>query len=189
MQYPGVPFDSKVPSFPSRAEVLTYLQQFAEEHALLDKIHFNSKVTRIEPKQEANQRTLETVNNTVHTFDQIVVCNGHYTVPYHPTVQGLASNFRGQVLHSHNYRRPQPFYGKTVVVVGKGASGQDISLELMGVATRVYLVHADATATMAAESQDQRIHKPLIRCINSNGQIVFEDESTCQADTILFATG
>lgn len=36
----------------------------------------------------------------------------------------------GKVLHSHDYRYPEPFSGQSVVVLGAKASGLDISIEL-----------------------------------------------------------
>lgn len=42
----------------------------------------------------------------------------------------VAEDFPGKVTHSHDYRVPEPFAGQTVVIVGAGASAQDISREL-----------------------------------------------------------
>lgn len=36
----------------------------------------------------------------------------------------------GKVMHSHSYRSPEPFAHQSVVVLGAGASGVDISIEL-----------------------------------------------------------
>ncbi|KAK7040644.1 hypothetical protein SK128_018644, partial [Halocaridina rubra] len=44
-------------------------------------------------------------------------------------------------MHSHDYREASPFAGKRVMVLGAGASGLDISLELSAVAEHVYLSH------------------------------------------------
>ncbi len=48
-----------------------------------------------------------------------------------------------RVLHSHDYRTPEEFAGKTVALLGAGFSGLDISLELAvkGGAKKVYLVN------------------------------------------------
>lgn len=42
----------------------------------------------------------------------------------------LACPFSGKVMHSHSYRCPEPFAHQSVVVLGAGASGVDISFEL-----------------------------------------------------------
>ena len=42
-----------------------------------------------------------------------------------------------QVIHSHDYRTPEQFDGKRVVVIGIGNSGGDISVELSRRASQV----------------------------------------------------
>ena len=49
--------------------------------------------------------------------------------------------FTGQVIHSHNYRRPEDFKDRNVIILGGGASGTDISIELSASASSVYLAH------------------------------------------------
>ena len=71
----------------------------------------------------------------------------------------LDGTFKGQVLHSHYYRKPDPyagilppsqilvsrlpsadrFSGKSVLVVGAGASGTDLSYEIASVAAQISL--------------------------------------------------
>lgn len=47
------------------------------------------------------------------------------------------SEFEGEVRHSHTYRVPEPYQGKTVLISGGGPSGIDISYDLATVATKV----------------------------------------------------
>ncbi|NXT15955.1 FMO5 monooxygenase, partial [Prunella fulvescens] len=47
--------------------------------------------------------------------------------------------FEGCYLHSRDYKSPQPFMGKRVVVVGIGNSGIDIAVELSHTAKQVFL--------------------------------------------------
>ena len=70
------------------------------------------------------------------TYDALVVCNGHYSAPRCPEVQG-SDIFPGQVMHSHNYRHAEAFKGQTVVLVGASASGEDICREIAEVADKV----------------------------------------------------
>ena len=76
--------------------------------------------------------------NTEHTeqFDAVVVCNGHYSDPRIPNIPG-ADDFPGEQLHSHNFRTNHEFRGKTVVIMGASASGQDIAREIADVAKKV----------------------------------------------------
>jgi len=50
------------------------------------------------------------------------VATGHFNEPHLPQVPG-SSSYPGVQLHSHNYRRPEHYAGKTVAVVGASFSG------------------------------------------------------------------
>ena len=47
----------------------------------------------------------------------------------------------GRVLHSHDYRRPDAFVGKRVMVVGAAGSANDIAPEIATVAAEVIRAH------------------------------------------------
>uniref|UniRef100_A0A8D2MBX7 Flavin-containing monooxygenase n=1 Tax=Zonotrichia albicollis TaxID=44394 RepID=A0A8D2MBX7_ZONAL len=61
----------------------------------------------------------------------------------HPSMASLSlpglEKFEGCYLHSRDYKNPQPFFGKRVVVVGIGNSGIDIAVELSHTAKQVFL--------------------------------------------------
>lgn len=72
----------------------------------------------------------------VTEYDAVMVCNGHYNDPYMPTLAGQ-EKFKGQISHSHTYRKPEPFAGKRVLCIGAGPSGLDLALQISGVAEYV----------------------------------------------------
>lgn len=43
-------------------------------------------------------------------------------------------------MHSHDYRQPEPFEGKTILCLGAGASGIDIAIDLSSVARKVSFI-------------------------------------------------
>ena len=49
----------------------------------------------------------------------------------------LSGEFTGRVIHSHVYRFPEDFAGSRVLVIGGGASGTDIAMDLAGHAQHV----------------------------------------------------
>ena len=69
---------------------------------------------------------------------------GHYSVPRIPDLPGLES-FGGMIMHSHDYRTPEPFKNKTVAVLGAAASGSDIAIDICDWARKVYLCHNTPT--------------------------------------------
>jgi cation diffusion facilitator CzcD-associated flavoprotein CzcO len=57
----------------------------------------------------------------MQNYDAVVVATGRYNAPNVPAISGLEEwnkKFPGHLLHSRQYRRPQPFKGKTVLVIG-----------------------------------------------------------------------
>lgn len=66
-------------------------------------------------------------------------------MPLIPDIAGLREGvFKGQVVHSHEYRQPESFQDKTVLCLGAGQSGQDIALEMTPYARQasIYIVEA-----------------------------------------------
>ncbi len=70
-------------------------------------------------------------------FDGVMVCTGHHVTPLVPTFKDQ-HKFKGTILHSHSYKKPDGFEDKTVVVVGIGNSGGDAVVELSTVANKVF---------------------------------------------------
>lgn len=60
----------------------------------------------------------------------------HYSTPLVPKLEGM-KDFKGTVIHSHDYRVPDPFKDKFVVCLGGAASGQDICLDIASQAKQV----------------------------------------------------
>ncbi|MDQ0823778.1 dimethylaniline monooxygenase (N-oxide forming) [Arthrobacter sp. V1I7] len=122
-----LPKDSAL--FPSHEEIRAYLEAYAERFGVTSRIRFNSKVTAIEPMDAAEDPTWQVTldDGSSDVFDQVVVANGHQAVPTDPP---FAKDFTGTYLHSLNYRTPEPFTGKNVLVIGTGNSGLDIAADV-----------------------------------------------------------
>jgi cation diffusion facilitator CzcD-associated flavoprotein CzcO len=127
--YEDFPFPPGSPLYPDHVQVTAYLRAYAEHFAVMPHIRFNSPVTTVEPVDHAGQRTwrVEVSGQAAETFDAVVVASGHQNVPRHPP---FAGEFTGQYLHAHDYRVPEPFKGKKVLVVGIGNSACDIASDI-----------------------------------------------------------
>lgn len=73
-------------------------------------------------------------------FDAVLVCTGHHAEKKVPHFQGL-ENFKGKVVHSHDYKDDQGYRGKRVVIVGIGNSGGDCAVELSRQASQVRVTY------------------------------------------------
>ena len=51
-------------------------------------------------------------------FDALMVCNGHYSVPFIPHFDGI-EKFQGQQMHSHDYRKADQFKGKKCSIISR----------------------------------------------------------------------
>lgn len=52
------------------------------------------------------------INDSIETklFDAVMCCNGHYSCPRIPELPGR-DLYKGQILHSHDFRTPDTFKG------------------------------------------------------------------------------
>lgn len=81
------------------------------------------------------------VKKSVHfKFTVPVLHFRHYTSPSVPSFPG-EENFKGNVLHSHSFRHPEPYMGRKVLVLGCRPSGQDISIDVAKYAKSVVISH------------------------------------------------
>ncbi|CAG9463527.1 unnamed protein product [Pedinophyceae sp. YPF-701] len=212
MGYPDLPFhpmamgDRSVDPrrFCGHSEVLAYLEVYAERFDLLPLIRLGTKVVSCRPGSEegAHGRAWDVVTEGPggaterSRFDAVVVCNGHYFQPRLPDVE-VAEGFGGVVMHSHNYRNPEDFAGKVVLVLGASASGEDISRELTSSAAHVYLSArtwmnpqwGGDTAPTGDGGNLERVAN-LVR-VDADGTAHFADGSASARplDAVLYATG
>ena len=129
---PGLPFPGDPDGYPSRDEVIAYLEQYAERFEL--PIELNSAVRRL--TAENGRFVLEVDGKTIEA-DQVVVATGPFQTPYVPEVADRLSPKVFQT-HSTGYRKPSDVPGRTALVVGGGNTGFQIAKELSAT-HRVYL--------------------------------------------------
>lgn len=132
--YRDFPFPEGTPLYPSHEVVARYLQDYAAHFHLLDHIRFEAEVTAVEPLGPAARDgwRIRLASGDHADFDALVVATGHQALPAHPP---FAADFTGEYLHAHDYRVPEPFRGKDVLVVGAGNSALDIASDICPVTT------------------------------------------------------
>jgi putative flavoprotein involved in K+ transport len=121
---PGLPFPGNPDDYPTRDEVIAYLEQYAETFEL--PIELNSEVRRL--SREEGRFVLDIHGRRI-TADQVVVATGPFQTPFVPK---LAEQLDSEVwqAHSTGYRRPSDVPQGTVLVVGGGNTGFQIAKEL-----------------------------------------------------------
>jgi indole-3-pyruvate monooxygenase len=121
---PHLPFPRAAPRYPSRNDVIAYLERYVTELGL--KPRLGEAVTSIAPEGDA--WTLGTTRAR-YRCAHVVVATGLARVPRLPGWPG-DRDYRGQLLHSAQYRNGAPWRGRRVLVIGLGNSGGEIAVDL-----------------------------------------------------------
>ena len=134
--------------------------------------------------------------------DYLIVCNGHYSKPYTPTIS-TSSLFTGKQVHSITYDIPTVYANQRVLVVGSRSSGTDIARELNGVAEQVYVSDRNwlppdpsvtDTATLSIStvtgSTSGIVHYPGISRFTGGKGVEFVDGRVVDdVDVVIWCTG
>ncbi|XP_078288197.1 flavin-containing monooxygenase 5-like isoform X2 [Rhinoraja longicauda] len=142
----------KVCSRPALIEVMILVdcgttRAYAENFNLQKYIRLKTNVCSITKEQDFasnGQWSVTTkdrdgnIEKSVH--DAVMICTGHHCNPHLPldSFPGITS-FKGQYIHSKEYKDARLFEGKKVVVIGIGNSGGDLAVEISRSAKQVFL--------------------------------------------------
>lgn len=143
--FPDHPMPRSYPDYPGHRQVLAYLRDVADELEL-DDIAFGVEVTRLTKgadgtweasfRQVTGRAPVAGEEPWTRTYDAVVVCTGMLHTPIVPELPG---DFDGEVIHTVDYRDPEVFRGRRVLVVGGGNSGCDIVCDAATVAERAVI--------------------------------------------------
>lgn len=129
-EFADFPMRDDVAEYPSHREMARYFRDFAEQFDLLRHYRFNSEVLSVEPLGGPGEGWRITWKDDKGThseeFAGLLIANGTLSEPNMPTFQG---DFTGELIHASQYRHPEQFSGKRVLVVGAGNSGCDIAVD------------------------------------------------------------
>lgn len=121
---PYFDFPKSYPRYPSRQQVVDYLNDYARHHRIEPVFG-----QRIEQARRVDGGWEVRSQDTVYRAKSLVVAGGYNREPQRPTWPGQDS-YQGEVLHSADYRSGARFKGQRVLVVGLGNSGGEIAIDL-----------------------------------------------------------
>jgi putative flavoprotein involved in K+ transport len=141
---PGWLFPGKPERYPTRDEVVSYLEQYEERYKLpiLRPVHVTT-VRRPDNEETSARFVIESSVGNL-SARAVVSATGSWQKPYIPVYPGQ-QKFTGTQIHSAHYRSPEEFAGQNVLVVGAGNSGAQIMAEVS--------LFADATWVTLEEPQ------------------------------------
>lgn len=127
-QYGDFPMPRHYPDFPSREQVIAYLNDYVDRFGLRERIELGTEVVRAEPLDPKGMTgwRVELASGEVRRYAGVVVANGHHWDKRYPDYPG---EFSGRTIHSKDYRRESDLDGTRVLVVGGGNSACDIAVE------------------------------------------------------------
>ncbi|TDC64395.1 NAD(P)/FAD-dependent oxidoreductase [Micromonospora sp. KC207] len=124
---PGLAFDDADPDrHPTRDEVTGYLRRYAG--SIDADIRTNVLVTAVHPRPGGGHLVHTSAGEEIAAAG-IVAASGTFGNPHLPALPGQ-DGYAGEVRHVAHYRRPEPYAGKRVVVVGAGNSAVQVAHEL-----------------------------------------------------------
>jgi len=117
-------FDRSIPGYPSRQQVIDYLEDYQKEF----NIHpvFNSEARSV--KKEGDFWLTKTNTETFRS-KYVIMATGPFAKPKPVNFKGMET-FPGKLIHSYAYKTGKDFKGQKVLVVGFGNSACEIAIDL-----------------------------------------------------------
>lgn len=121
-------FEKGIPDYPSHDQLRRYFQAYARKFNLYPHIQFRTLVKhcRLNAEGQWEVTFVREGAESTEVFSHLVVCNGHHWQPRYPKYPG---EFTGEFLHSHAFKKAEPFRDKRVLVIGGGNSACDVAVE------------------------------------------------------------
>ncbi|KAF9467823.1 hypothetical protein BDZ94DRAFT_1318375 [Collybia nuda] len=184
MALPDHPFPPSTAVFPCASVVQKYLENYADQFSLASHIQVSTNVNNIEWDGHRWKVTLSTGQGP--HFDLVIVCNGHYRIPRYPSIPGIKEWLNARrASHAAWYRRPYDL-GRTILIVGGGPSGQDISADMRETTTTV--IHSVTGAI--PEDIGNLKRRGRVTEFRNGGEVLFEDGTIeSGVDFCILATG
>ncbi|WVQ72197.1 hypothetical protein IAR50_001743 [Cryptococcus sp. DSM 104548] len=159
----------------SHTLISTYVHDYAQ-HFGIDKLtSYNTRVELAEKVGDIWRLTLRKVVDEgqdqareeywTEEFDGLVVATGHYNAPYIPAIPGVdtwSATWPGKIIHSQGYRTPAAYKDKTVLIVGIGTSGNDISKDLSPHTSKLYLVGRNVLRGPKAYREQRKMQRQFV---------------------------
>ncbi len=126
-ELPYLGFPRGTPRYPSRRQVVDYLDAYAAHFDLC--VRFGREAEGIRRAEDGAGWVVTTASGDRYTSTAVVVASGYNAIPNRPSWPG-EEGFGGEIIHSAEYRNGERFRGQRILVVGFGNSGGEIAIDL-----------------------------------------------------------
>ncbi|ERN15901.1 hypothetical protein AMTR_s00039p00215960 [Amborella trichopoda] len=134
-QLPRLPFPDDFPTYPSKNQFISYLEEYARHFDLAPKFNECVQWARFDDTCglwrvcTANQGKASYGGEVEYIARWLVVATGENAEAVVPDLEGLGG-FKGKVSHVCEYKQGAVYGGDRVLVVGCGNSGMEVCLDL-----------------------------------------------------------
>lgn len=111
--------------FSPQQEILKYMEHCAAKYELQNHFRFNANITNAVFDEANGIWNLETEKGEKYATKVIVSCSGGLSQPSFPDIKGLET-FKGKMFHTAQWQNDFDLSGKTIGVIGTGASAIQI---------------------------------------------------------------
>jgi dimethylaniline monooxygenase (N-oxide forming) len=137
MEYSDFPMPKSFPDFPHHTHIAKYFNDYVDHFGFRDKIRFETGVDNAR-RREDGVWEISLDSGETELYDAVLVANGHHWNARWPE-PAFPGEFDGRQMHAHDYKDPDEFRGKRVVVLGMGNSAMDLAVDASYVADATYL--------------------------------------------------
>lgn len=133
-EFTEFPMADDVATYPGHRELRQYFCDYAKKFGLYPHYEFRTTVLRVERAGEKWAVVTECDGvQTRREFAGVLIANGTLHKPQMPGLPG----YEGELIHAAQYKRPDQFWGKRVLIVGCGNSACDIAVDAVHHANHV----------------------------------------------------
>lgn len=148
-------------SFSGQEEIRAYLQHCVEKYDLRRHMRFGCEVAGAEFDEAAGAWTVRLAGGETLQARALIVGAGALNVPAYPDIPGL-EEFRGKLFHSNRWDHDYDLTGKTVAVIGTGASAIQFVPEIAPKVARLHVFQRTAPWVLPKEDF---VVRPWVRAL------------------------
>ncbi|KAH0634384.1 hypothetical protein KY284_037170 [Solanum tuberosum] len=129
---PFMPHASSSPKYMPKKEFIQYLDEYVEHFNIKPKFQTcveSAFYNNGEKKWNVKSRNLTSGEIELYASDFLILATGENNEGYIPKMVGI-ENFKGEIIHSSDYRSGEKYKDKKVLIIGSGNSGMEIAFDL-----------------------------------------------------------
>ncbi len=152
------PYPSWTRMFAPQAEILRYLVHCVDKYGLRPHLRLRTEVTAAHFDEAAAAWNVSTADGQSLRARVVISCCGGLSRPAEPDIAGLGQ-FQGTLFHSARWNHDYDLHGKTVAVIGTGASAVQLVPQIAPQVGRLHLYQRNPPWILPKRDRDIPPHE------------------------------